>query len=134
MIDATTAPQLTFAHIEFQCTEISKSRSRNPCYSLFLKDDTTYIVRRPQQEIKMNDSTLAHCTTQRIDRIELVPGGQNKLLQMDQVVSTPHVGSGDWLSRLNMGIEAADCIVKLHRNEWPEGAVVNNILRDDWKW
>ncbi len=23
----------------------------------------------------MNDSTLAHCTTQRIDRIDLVPGG-----------------------------------------------------------
>jgi len=59
---------------------------------------------------------------------------QNKLLQMDQVVSTPHVGSGDWLSRLNMGIEAADCIVKLHRNEWPEGAVVNDTLRDGWLW
>ena len=59
---------------------------------------------------------------------------ENKLLQMDQVVSTPHVGSGDWLSRLDMAIEAADCIIKLRRNEWPEGAVVNNSLRDDWKW
>jgi len=33
-----------------------------------------------------------------------------------------------------MGIEAADCIIKLSRNEWPEGAVVNAELRDGWSW
>jgi D-3-phosphoglycerate dehydrogenase len=59
---------------------------------------------------------------------------ENKLLKMDQVVSTPHVGSGDWLSRLDMAIEAADCIIKLQRNEWPEGAVVNTSLKDGWQW
>ena len=33
-----------------------------------------------------------------------------------------------------MGLECASCIVKLSRNEWPDGAVVNDSLRANWKW
>jgi hypothetical protein len=33
-----------------------------------------------------------------------------------------------------MGIEAAQCIAQLYRNQWPAGAVVNEELRANWKW
>lgn len=62
------------------------------------------------------------------------PQPDNPLLSMDNVVLTPHNGGEDTLSSLNMGLEAARCIVGLYRGEWPEGCVINNELRDGWKW
>jgi len=56
------------------------------------------------------------------------------LLQMDNVVLSPHIGGSDTLSREQMGVEAAECIVKLKRGEWPEGAALNDELRDQWRW
>jgi phosphoglycerate dehydrogenase-like enzyme len=58
----------------------------------------------------------------------------NPLFQLDNVVVSPHLGGADKLSQHNMAIEAADCIVKLSRGEWPAGAVVNDELRENWKW
>ena len=54
------------------------------------------------------------------------PSPNNPLFQMDHVVFTPHVASADYRSQEDMGIEAADCIIKLHTGEWPTAAVVNN--------
>lgn len=62
------------------------------------------------------------------------PDPQNPLFQMDNVVVSPHLAGCDSKSLMDMGIEAAECIVKLHRGEWPDGAVVNDSLRDDWRW
>ena len=62
------------------------------------------------------------------------PDPDNPILRMDNVVLSPHNGGEDTLSSLNMGIEAAECILKLYRSEWPEGCAVNNELRDGWKW
>lgn len=56
------------------------------------------------------------------------------LLQLDNVVLSPHIGGTDTRSSEDMGIECAHNIVKLSRNEWPEGAVVNADLRSSWKW
>ena len=56
------------------------------------------------------------------------------LLQLDNVVLCPHLGGTDTRSSEDMGIECAHNIVKLSRNEWPEGAVVNADLRPSWKW
>ena len=56
------------------------------------------------------------------------------LLQLDNVVLCPHLGGTDTRSSEDMGIECAHNIVKLSRNEWPEGAVVNADLRATWKW
>jgi phosphoglycerate dehydrogenase-like enzyme len=53
---------------------------------------------------------------------------------MENVVLSPHIGGGDTLSMRDMGIEAADCIIKLSRNEWPGLAVVNQSLRETWRW
>lgn len=58
----------------------------------------------------------------------------NPLLKLDNVVCTPHLGGTDTRSSEDMGIESAHNIVKLSRNEWPEGAVVNAELRSRWKW
>ena len=58
----------------------------------------------------------------------------NPLFALKNVVFSPHLGGGDKLSQDNMAIEAAECIAKLYRGEWPTGAVVNDELRSDWKW
>ena len=62
------------------------------------------------------------------------PAANNPLFEIDNVVLSPHKGGIDVLSVEAMGVEAAECIVKLSRNEWPEGAVVNQELRKEWTW
>jgi phosphoglycerate dehydrogenase-like enzyme len=62
------------------------------------------------------------------------PRPDNPLLQMNNVVLSPHTGGEDTRSFLTMGMEAAECIVKLYRGEWPEGAVVNTLSKENWKW
>ena len=62
------------------------------------------------------------------------PAADNPLFQLDNVVFSPHLAGTDLVSLEGMGVEAAQCIVKLHRNEWPCGAVVNDELRDQWSW
>lgn len=58
----------------------------------------------------------------------------NPLLREERVVLSPHIAGTDTRSMEDMGLEAASCIIKLSRHEWPEGAVVNASLRDSWKW
>jgi len=58
----------------------------------------------------------------------------NPLFQLENVVCSPHIAGNDTKSQLDMGIEAADSIIRLWRGEWPEGTVVNEQLRDGWKW
>ncbi|MBC8354979.1 MAG: phosphoglycerate dehydrogenase [Planctomycetes bacterium] len=62
------------------------------------------------------------------------PSPDNPLFQMEQVVCTPHIAGSDTKSQDDMGIEAADCIIKLHSGEWPADAVINRELQDGWKW
>lgn len=58
----------------------------------------------------------------------------NPLLKFDQVVLTPHKSAHDMLSRQEMGIEAAQCIVDLYQSRWPGGCVVNDELKANWRW
>jgi phosphoglycerate dehydrogenase-like enzyme len=62
------------------------------------------------------------------------PSPDNPLFRMEQVACTPHVAGSDQKSQDDMGIEAADCIIKLQSGEWPEAAVINRELQDGWKW
>jgi D-3-phosphoglycerate dehydrogenase len=62
------------------------------------------------------------------------PSPDNPLFQMEQLVCTPHIAGSDDKSQEDMGIEAADCIIKLHAGVWPAAAVVNRELQDKWKW
>ncbi len=58
----------------------------------------------------------------------------NPLIKLENVVLSPHLGGTDTRSSEDMGIENAAAIIKLSRNEWPDGAVVNADLRSRWKW
>ena len=62
------------------------------------------------------------------------PSPDNPLFTLENCVYSPHVGGIDSLSNWDMPREAAECIVKLHRGEWPEGAVVNDSLKGKWTW
>lgn len=62
------------------------------------------------------------------------PSASNPLFQCENLVASPHLGGADTLAQRSMAIEAADCIIKLSRNEWPCGAVVNEELQSKWKW
>ena len=62
------------------------------------------------------------------------PSPDNPLFRLDNVVLSPHLAGTDEMSLEGMGVEAADCIVKLYQGGWPEGAVVNDQLRDQWQW
>lgn len=62
------------------------------------------------------------------------PSPDNPLFKLDNVVVSPHIAGSDTLSLENMGIEAAQCIVKLYQGTWPEGAVVNHELKGKFRW
>jgi D-3-phosphoglycerate dehydrogenase len=70
-----------------------------------------------------------------LDVFEHEPAGtDNPLFALSNVIVSPHLGGGDKLSQDNMAIEAATCIARLSKNEWPAGAVVNDELRAGWKF
>lgn len=62
------------------------------------------------------------------------PSPDNPLFALDNVVFSPHIAGSDHKSQLDMGIEAAECIIRLYQGEWPTGAVVNDELRSGWRW
>lgn len=70
-----------------------------------------------------------------LDVFEVEPAtADNPLFQLDNIVVTPHRAGGDRQSDQDMGTEAAQCIINLSRNIWPEGSVVNAQLKAGWKW
>ena len=62
------------------------------------------------------------------------PSPENPLFQLGNVVLTPHIAGLDETSIVAMGVEAAQCIVALFRGDWPDGAVVNEALRGQFRW
>ena len=69
-----------------------------------------------------------------LDVFEQEPiNADNPLLKMDNVILSPHIAT-DALAIENIYTESTDNIIKLYRGEWPQGAVVNEELREGWKW
>ena len=62
------------------------------------------------------------------------PDPNHPLLALDNVVVSPHIASTDEIALVAMNYDAAECIVKLYRGEWPEGCVMNEELRGSWKF
>ena len=76
-----------------------------------------------------------HLRAAALDVFEQEPAtADNPLFKLPNVVVSPHLAGADYLSLENMGIESARNIVALYQNRWPEGAVVNEEVRADWKW
>lgn len=76
-----------------------------------------------------------HVRAAGLDVFEREPvADDNPLLQLDNVVLTPHRAGAETLAQYDMGVEAARCIVELYAGRWPAGCVVNNHLRDGWSW
>ncbi len=59
---------------------------------------------------------------------------ESPLLQLENVLLSPHMGGLDEQSVIDMSQLAARCIARLYRGEWPEGCVVNEELRAGWRW
>jgi phosphoglycerate dehydrogenase-like enzyme len=66
-------------------------------------------------------------------KVEPLPT-DSPLVRMDNVVLCPHMGGLDQTSLDAMSQLAAQCLVDLHRGKWPEGCIVNEQLRQGWKW
>ncbi|MBX3440661.1 MAG: phosphoglycerate dehydrogenase [Planctomycetaceae bacterium] len=58
----------------------------------------------------------------------------NPLLKLENVVLTPHRAGEETKAGVDMGVEAARCIADLSQGRWPEGSVVNHVLKDTWAW
>lgn len=59
---------------------------------------------------------------------------ESPLLACENALLCTHMGGLDCESTDAASSLAAQCIVDLYHNHWPEGYVVNRELRADWKW
>ncbi len=62
------------------------------------------------------------------------PEPGNPLLGLPTVVFSPHIAGTDHQSMSDMAELAARTVVKLYRNRWPAGCVVNGDVRQNWRW
>jgi phosphoglycerate dehydrogenase-like enzyme len=62
------------------------------------------------------------------------PEPGNPLLDLPNVVLSPHMGGIDTKSMADMAVMAAHSIVSLHHGKWPAGCVVNDELEAGWRW
>ena len=56
----------------------------------------------------------------------------NPLQKLDNVLLSPHIAGADELAIENVHVEAAQNVIRLYRGQWPEGAVINDELRERW--
>ncbi|MFO0871792.1 MAG: phosphoglycerate dehydrogenase [Pirellulales bacterium] len=66
-------------------------------------------------------------------KIEPLPA-DSPLRQFDNIVFAPHLGGIDQTALDAMGRLAAQCLVDLANDRWPTGCIVNDVLRNDWRW
>jgi phosphoglycerate dehydrogenase-like enzyme len=69
-----------------------------------------------------------------LDVFEEEPPPRNPLLELDNVVLTPHAAGGDLQSRDDMARSAAEAVVSLSRGEWPAEKIVNPEVRARFRW
>jgi D-3-phosphoglycerate dehydrogenase len=76
---------------------------------------------------KLFGAGLDVCKTEPLPR-------DSQLRQLDNVIFSPHLGGIDQEALDAMGRLAAQCLVDLSQNRWPQGCVVNDSIREGWRW
>jgi D-3-phosphoglycerate dehydrogenase / 2-oxoglutarate reductase len=66
-------------------------------------------------------------------KVEPLPAN-SPLRKFGNVVFAPHLGGIDQDALDAMGRLAAQCLVDLHQGRWPQGCVVNDTIREGWRW
>lgn len=56
------------------------------------------------------------------------------LRAFERVIFAPHLGGIDQTALDAMGRLAAECLVHLAQNRWPQGCIVNDHLQANWQW
>jgi phosphoglycerate dehydrogenase-like enzyme len=69
-----------------------------------------------------------------LDVFEEEPPGKHPLLELDNVLLTPHAAGMDLRSRDEMAQSAAEAVVALSRGAWPTEKVVNPDVRAAFRW
>ena len=58
----------------------------------------------------------------------------NPLLSLPNVIVAPHTAGLDHQSEIDMPRIAAECVAGLYQGNWPTGCVINDALRENYKW
>jgi D-3-phosphoglycerate dehydrogenase / 2-oxoglutarate reductase len=69
-----------------------------------------------------------------LDVFEKEPADPNPLLQLENMVVTPHNAGGDLQARNDMALAAARAVIALSRGEWPAEQIVNPQVRQRFAW
>jgi phosphoglycerate dehydrogenase-like enzyme len=69
-----------------------------------------------------------------LDVFDEEPPGKVPLVELDNIVLTPHAAGTDLRSRDDMALSAAEAIVSLSRDEWPAEKIVNPQVRENFRW
>ncbi len=62
------------------------------------------------------------------------PDPRDPLLSLPNVVFSPHLAGIDEAAVDAMGAKATEILIDLRRGRWPEGCIVNEVLREGWQW
>ncbi len=62
------------------------------------------------------------------------PSAGNPLLQLPNVVSSPHMGGIDSKAMDDMATLAAQVVIDLHQGRWPAECLVNPEIGPGWRW
>jgi phosphoglycerate dehydrogenase-like enzyme len=107
--------------------------------ALALMKPTAYLINTSRGAV-VNEKDLCEALKAKriagagLDVFEVEPPGMCSLLELDNVVLTPHAAGVDLQSRAEMTKSAAEAIVSLSRGEWPAEKVVNPAVRERFRW